>query len=197
MYYGNKYQCNYNTGDKNDGDLIMPFIKVENPNAIMRFNYFRDVEYNPLRNSDVFSVVLEVPYGPYIKKTLMLLDSTMPSEKQWVQSPDLSLGEAFGYEARIHFIFDTKDSVENDHRGIAIDNVELIGARWSSWAETSGEVILDWIGGLPKYFVYRGTNPDFSINPPELIAYTPFNHKYENSLLDDNSYYYIIKLDKK
>lgn len=131
---------------------------------------------------------------PYIiRKTIFVLDSTLPSEKGWVQSPDLPLGESAGYQARIHFVFDTINNIDNNYRGIAIDDVELVGTHWSDWAEMSGEVILNWQGGLPKHFIYRGTKPDFMNDLPELRAYTPFRHKYENSLNDEESYYYIVK----
>ena len=81
----------------------------------------------------------------------------------------------------------------NYYRGIAVDDVELIGAHWSPWAEMSGEVILNWTGGLPKYFIYRGSEPNYEVNPPELRSYTPFTHYYENSLNNDISYYYEIR----
>ena len=94
---------------------------------------------------------------------------------------------------RIFFHFDSVVASNGNQRGVAIDNIELIGAHWSPVSEFSGEVILDWTGGLPKYFVYRNISPDFINNPPELRAYTPFTHKYENSLNDEQSYYYKIQ----
>ena len=105
----------------------------------------------------------------------------------------MPIGDFIGQEPRLFFHFDTIDNIDNNHKGIAIDNIELIGAHWAPWAEFSGEVQLTWTGGLPKYFVYRGTNPDFTNNPPELRAYTPFTHKWENSLNDDQSYYYMVR----
>lgn len=190
MYYGNKSICNYATEERNFGKLEMPFIKVESPDAKLRFRYHRQVEYNPLRNADELRVVVVYKMSGTV---LWSKDSREPSEKAWVLSPELPLGDWVGKEVRVIFQFDTKDELDNNYAGVAIDNVEIIGAKWSPWAETSGEVILNWTGGLPKYFVYRGTSPDFTNNPPELRAYTPFNNKYENSLNDHESYYYKIR----
>jgi len=192
-YYGNKALCNYQSSERNYADLEAPPIKVDSPDAKIRFHYFRDVEYNTSRNADRFRVTVsdDGPWGP--RTTIFQIDSTTPSQDQWTQSPDLSIGQYAGKELWVFFEFDSVDTTDNDHKGIAIDNIELMGAHWSGWAETSGEVILDWTGGLPKYFVYRGTNPDFSNNPPELRAYTPFTHKYENSLNDDQSYYFKVR----
>jgi len=189
-YYGDKNKCNYNVGDRTYSYLETPYIKIDRADAKIRFKLFRDVEYNPMRNADELTITLVKTYEYH---HLMIIDSTIPSEKKWV-TVELNIGAWQGEEGvRIHFNFDSKDSVDNDHIGIAIDNVELIGAHWMPWSETAGEVILNWTGGLPKYFVYRGTNPDFVSNPPELRAYTPFRRKYENSLNDYQSYYYKVR----
>ncbi len=191
LYYGDKSKCNYNTGERTYGELRAPYITVDSPNAKIRFKYYRDVEHNPLRNADEFTVIMHCKNS---WETIWLKDSTEPSEKAWVQSPELDIGKWVGEdEVRIIFIFDSKDGIDNDHAGIAIDDVELIGAHWTPWDETSGEVILNWTGGLPKYFVYRNTSPDFVNHPPKLRAYTPFNHKHENTLNDDKSYYYKVR----
>ncbi|OGF65022.1 MAG: hypothetical protein A2Y62_14465 [Candidatus Fischerbacteria bacterium RBG_13_37_8] len=169
---------------------------MNNPDAKIRFRYFREVEYNVSRNADVFRVVVkEKPAPPPYDEgiTVWTLDSTVPSENQWTSSPEISIGDWAGKEIWLFFEFDTVDAIDNYHIGIAIDNVELINAHWAGWSDNSGEVILNWIGGLPKYFVYRGVEPDFNANPPELRAYTPFNSKYENSLNDDQSYFYKVR----
>ena len=189
-YYGNKASCTYNNGFINNGKLMMPYIKIDRADATISFMYYRDVEYNPLRNADKLWIEI---WGLPPTQSLWVLDSTIPSEQGWIQSPELPLGRWVGQEIRVLFGFDVVDTIDNDHTGIAIDNIQLKGAHWSPWEECSGEVILNWTGGLPKYFIYRGTNPDFDNNIPELRAYTAFTHKYENSLNDEESYYYFIK----
>lgn len=154
--------------------------------------YYRDVEYipDPQRNADIFEVWAHTREQDVL---LFHTDGRTVSEKQWVQSPDLDIGQLVGEEAWVSFWFDSDDEIWNIATGIVVDNAEIIGAHWLPWAEFSGEVHLNWSGGLPKYFVYRNTSPDFDTNPPELRSYTPFTHKYENSLNDEQSYYYKVR----
>ncbi len=194
-YYGNKNQCNYNTpGKRNYGYLVSPAIKVDNQDAKIRFKYFRNVEYSPDKIRDILKIEVTDAGFPYNTSTIIWqIDSTSPSENQWVEV-EAPIGQWQNkYDIFIVFKFDTVDEVNNSYKGIAIDNVELIGAHWHGWSDNSGEVILNWTGGLPKYLVYRNTNPDFVNNLPELRAYTPFNHFYENTLNDDKSYYYKVR----
>jgi hypothetical protein len=194
MYFGKKDSCNYDIGKQTHGELEMPFIHIDRADAKLRFWYYRDVEYipNPNRQADIFKIGVLIPEDNNSNYVIFYKDGRTPSEKQWVQV-ELDLGEFVGKDVIIRFWFDSVDDIWNDAKGIAIDNVEIIGAHYLPWAEFSGEVHLEWTGGLPKYFVYRGTNPDFDANPPELRAYTPFNHIYENSLNDYESYYYKIR----
>jgi len=195
-YYGNKSICNYNTpGEKNDGFIVSPVVRVDTPDAKLRFKYYRDVEYNPakypMRKVDKFEV--SISYGmPVPNYTIWEIDSSVPSVDKWLEA-EIPIGQWVGKDLFISFVFNTVDEEDNSHRGIAVDDVELIGAHWEPWSDDSGEVHLQWTGGLPKYFVYRGTSPNFIANPPELRAYTPFNHIYENSLNDYMSYYYKVR----
>lgn len=195
MYYGNKNNCNYNTaGEKNNGEVALPAIRVDSPDAKIRFRYFRDVEYRDNPYCDVFTVSVAESPAPYAPLTVLFTkNAEHPSELQWTQSPDLPIGQWVGKEIWVYFSFDTVDKFNNTGRGIAIDNIELIGAHWSPWAETSGEVILSWTGGLPKYLVYRNTNPDFENNPPSLRAYTPLHHKVDNTLNNEENYFYKVR----
>lgn len=189
MYYGNKKQCNYNEDGRTHREVFSPLSKVDRADAKVRFKYYRDVEYNSYRNADELSVAVEWTGW----KIVWVKDSTEVSEKEWIQAEFL-IGRWLDAETvRIIFIFDSKDAIDNNHAGVAIDNVELIGAHWLSQSENSGEVILTWNSGLPKYFVYRNESPDYSKNPPPLVAYAPFTTTYENTLNDDKSYYYKIR----
>jgi len=195
-YYGNKSKCNYDTpGEKNTSFLVSPVVRVDSPDAKLKFKYYRDVEYNPakypMRKVDRFSVAISYD-SPIPIYTIWEIDSSVPSENKWLEA-EVSIGNWVGKGIFISFVFDSVDEIDNAHRGVAIDNVELIGAHYEPWSDDSGEVILNWQGGLPKYFLYRGTNPDFVNNPPELRAYTPFTSLHENCLNDEKSYYYKVR----
>lgn len=193
IWFGQEETCNYylGYGVRNSGCVKTPAIYLENEDSALSFWYYRDVELNYFQSRDITEVIVK-PYAlddPNLH-VIWYKDSRTPSEKQWLWSGWIPLSQYAGKYVEVQFCFDNVIGVQDNHIGWAIDDVQFINARWR---HDTSEIILEWQGGIPKYFVYRSHGANYNVDVPELRSYTSLNRYVENSYNNDENYYYKVK----
>jgi len=195
VWFGQEDTCMYDREyiERNEGWIRTSTLYVEDEDAAVSFYYYRDVELNYMVMRAITEVqVMLLEFGnPHPKwEVIWHRDSRHASEKQWVWSGWLSLSKYFGKYIMMRFYFDNVVGIMTNHVGWAIDDVQFRGV---NWCHDTSEIILEWQGGLPKYFVYRSEAPNYNENIPELRGYTSLTRYVENSYNDDKNYYYKVR----
>ena len=212
-YYGQDSTCNYSTGSATSGTMDSAVFSGILPNSALRFQSWREVEYynGPY---DITAVYVSVDGTNWIQ--IWYLDSSTPSMFAWTDSDDIWLSSWAGQTIQVRFRFDSVDGSGNNHRGWAIDNVQVTGAasQCNVCADSapSGRVlnnllvskffsaiVLNWSAvtgscDVTGYGVYRGSLP-----------WTGYNHAsrtcsascctYSDFSAPENSYYLVIPLN--
>lgn len=188
IWFGKEDTFNYflGYGVRNRGCVESPVIYIEGTDSALSFWCYRDVELNYLYD------IAEVKIKAYDWEwhTIWHRDSRDPSEKEWVWSGWIPLSQFGGKYAEVRFCFDSVVTPAKNYLGWAIDDVQFRNVRWRQ--ETS-EIILEWQGGIPKYFVYRSKGADYNIDVPELRGYTSLHRYVGNSYNNDENYYYKVR----
>lgn len=117
-HYGRDDACNYDTGERNWGDLVSPLIDLSGT-AYLSFYSWSDVEPSAGDSLDVRAVFVSTDDGANWEYCGQITGD----EADWVEQ-----GVLLGYiasPARIKFRFDTVDFENNDFRGWYIDDLSI------------------------------------------------------------------------
>jgi hypothetical protein len=117
-HYGRDDSCNYDTGDRNWGDLVSPLIELSGT-AFLSFYSWSDVEPSAGDSLDVRAVFVSTDDGANWEYCGQITGD----EADWVEQ-----GIMLGYitsPAKIKFRFDTVDAENNDFRGWYIDDLSI------------------------------------------------------------------------
>lgn len=191
IWFGQEETCNYYLGYlvRNSGCVQTPVIYLEDEDSALSFWYYRDVELMYLQPRDITEVIVNA-WDTGDRNVIWYKDSRTPSEKQWLWSGWIPLSQYAGKYVEVQFCFDDVYGIQDNYLGWAIDDVQFMNARWR---QDTSEIILEWQGGIPKYFVYRSHGANYNVDVPELRSYTSLNRYVENSYNNDENYYYKVK----
>ncbi len=124
-WYGQESTGNYATGSRTTGNLQVTLAGVLPSNAVLSFNYFRQVESYAWGAYDQTSVQISTNGGSSWT-TLFALDSRNGSDSVWHSSGSLSLAAYAGAQnALLRFVFDSVDGYANNYAGWYIDDVSV------------------------------------------------------------------------
>ncbi|MEM1685053.1 MAG: putative Ig domain-containing protein, partial [Nanopusillaceae archaeon] len=169
-YYGkdDTTNPNYDTGGRTWGSLISPPYDVEQyrgQQAIITFDYWRQVEYYPTKPFDITSLWvrwLDASSEESDWTKVWSCDSTVPSESRWITvSVEAGVVPADASYIQVRFSFDSVDGYANNFVGWLVDNLMISFAatplRIVTTALPEGEVGLDYYfqleaqGGTASY----------------------------------------------
>jgi len=209
-YYGQDATCNYDTGTTNSGDLTSATIQGATSSSNLSFYYFRQVE-SYSGPYDITRVDVSGNGGPWTQ--VWYKDSSYTSENAWTASGNISLSAFNGQDIRLRFFFNTVDSVANNFKGWAIDDVGVSNVQIPTSCTTASaapgkvlnnltinksgsNLVLNWQapGGscnVSAYGVYRGTiQSPWSYNYSSLTC-TATTTSYTTAA-DTGNYYFIV-----
>jgi len=133
-YYGVEDVWNFDTGDRNFGNLTSPLIDLSDvDNAFLLFRYWYDTETTgtPWDQRWMYISVNGSEFEP--------LEQLYDDEMRTWQKKGIDLSEYTGHIVQIRFYFDTIDNIGNEFEGWYVDDVSVVKS-WLSEDIKSGEV---------------------------------------------------------
>ncbi|MFO0746766.1 MAG: hypothetical protein U1F43_14005 [Myxococcota bacterium] len=148
LYYGHKTLHFYETGGRNSGTAVTPFVRV--PDGVqldLSFDILADVEASATRDVLTVEALVGGELVPLLTKADLVLGSWQPI--------DIDLSWAAGQLVQVRFVFDTIDGVANTRRGVFLDDVRILSSCLAP--ACSGDAQCPGPASLPDAACLQGT----------------------------------------